>query len=347
MTLDPELRKRAQGLHFSALVADAHVDTMGRIYEEGGRFGQPSPRREIDLPRLMEGGAGLLVTACCPINTNPPACTRPDFVRATMGMVDTFFRELDDNPRLRHLRSVEELNTFRAERARGEGPIGVILAIEGGEAIDGDLALLRVYHRLGVRLMTLTHSRRNEIGDGAAEEDTGGGLSAFGRSVVREMNRLRMVIDVSHLAEAGFWHVLDESSAPVIASHSDSRALCRHPRNLTDEQALALARKGGVIGINFAPLFLVDGAVDAFGQPPGLETVLDHFDHFIGLIGATHVCIGSDFDGLPSLPADLADATKYPRLTEGLLRRGHSEEEVRGILGENLLRVIETVWRGV
>ncbi|HHW13552.1 MAG TPA: membrane dipeptidase, partial [Firmicutes bacterium] len=167
-----------------------------------------------------------------------------------------------------------------------------------------------------------------------------------------EMNRLGMVIDVSHLSPAGFWQVLEASAAPVVASHSNSQALCGHRRNLTDCQAKALAEQGGVIGVTFAPQFLRDApegvSLDQFrrwaGSSTSLADVLDHLDHFVGLVGPEHVALGSDFDGIDAVPAGLEDVSRLPALTRGLLERGYPEEAVRGILGENLRRLFETVW---
>jgi membrane dipeptidase len=186
--------------------------------------------------------------------------------------------------------------------------------------------------------MTLTWSRRNELGDGAYEEGTHGGLTRFGVDVVREMDRLGMVVDVSHLSEATFWHVMEVSTKPLIASHSNARALCGHSRNLSDEQAKAIADRGGVIGVTFVGPFLGDGRQSVQG-------VVDHIDHFAGVIGTDHIAIGSDFDGVSdnALPEGLPDVSHMPALIDELVRRGYSDAAVRGIMGQNLLRTVEGV----
>lgn len=333
-------------LHRSALVADAHVDTLGYLHFEGGSLAEPRPGQQVDLARLKQAGMGLLVTALCPHWGPIAPGLRRSWAGSVFAMLDVLDRELGAHPELQLVTGRAALRRLVAQRSGGGQQIGLVLGIEGGEALEGDLVLLRTFHRLGVRLLTLTHNVRNELADGILEEGTGGGLSRFGRAVVEEMNRLGMVIDVSHLSPAGFWQVLEASSAPVIASHSNAKALCRHPRNLADDQLLALAAKGGVVGVNFVPLFLKDDP--GGGQPTaGLEDVLDHLDYLVDLIGPAHVAIGSDFDGSGGTsPAGLEDVSRMPALTEGLLRRGHPEEVIRGILGENLLRVLEAVLPG-
>ncbi|HBK60315.1 MAG TPA: peptidase, partial [Firmicutes bacterium] len=187
-------------------------------------------------------------------------------------------------------------------------------------------------------LMTLTWSRRNELGDGAYEEGTCGGLTQFGVEVVREMDKLGMVVDVSHLSQATFWSVMQVSTKPLIASHSSARALCEHGRNLSDEQARAIADKGGAIGVTFVGPFLGEGRQSVQG-------VVDHIDHFAGIVGTDHIGLGSDFDGVPdsALPEGLPDVSHMPVLIDELVRRGYSDAAVRGIMGENLLRVVESV----
>lgn len=354
MAVSSDLTDRAEALHRSAFVADGHADTLGRLYFEGGTLAGPAPERHVDLDRLARGGVALQVMACCPVREHPPVGTTPAHARAVFGMLDLAHRELAAHPELRLIDGAAALENLAAARRAGGREIGVVLAIEGGEALEGDLALLRVYHRLGVRLLTLTHNPRNELADGVGEAESGGGLTHFGRQAVAEMNRLGMVIDVSHLSPAGFWQVLGASSAPVVASHSNAQALCRHRRNLTDEQAKALAEQGGVIGVTFAPQFLRDApegataTLDRFRRwaaaSTSLTDVLDHLDHFMELVGPEHLSLGSDFDGIDAVPAGLEDASRLPALTRGLLERGYPEEAVRGILGGNLRRLFQTVW---
>jgi membrane dipeptidase len=186
-------------------------------------------------------------------------------------------------------------------------------------------------HRVGVRSIGLTHNPRSWAADGNAEDRNGSGLTAFGVRLVEEMNRLGMLVDVSHINERGFWDVMEVTRRPVIASHSDCKAVCDHPRNLDDKQIVALANNGGVMGVTFVP-----GFIDA--KAPTLERLLDHIDYAVQVAGADHVGIGSDFDGGGTA---LKDATAFPRITEGLLKRGYSEGDVKKILGENHLRVLK------
>ena len=192
------------------------------------------------------------------------------------------------------------------DRAIAAGKIAAFLSIEGGEALAGSLGVLRMLYKVGVRSLTLTWNGRNELGDGVGA--SGKGLTAFGRAVVREMNDLGMLVDVSHLSERGFWDAMKVSTQPLIASHANCRALCDHPRNLTDAQIRAVAGQGGVIGVTFVPDFLG-------GETPSVDNVLDHIDHMIAVGGEDCVGLGSDFDGTKELPAGLADCTGLPLLT--------------------------------
>lgn len=339
--------EQAARLHRTALVADGHTDTIGRLYVEGGSLVEPPPGQHVDLDRLRRSGVGLVVCACCPVwgKLQLPAGARRDYARTVFGMIDVLHRELSAHPELRLVTDPAGLTRLEKERRAGTGVIGVALALEGGEALEGDLALLRTFHRLGVRLLTLTHNPRNELADGVAEAAAGGGLTTFGRQVVAECNRLGIVVDVSHLAPAGFWQVLEGSAAPVIASHSNARALCDHPRNLTDEQVRALAATGGTIGVTFAPQFLREGPDDQHPMSTSLSDVLDQVEYLMRLAGPESVALGSDFDGIECAPEGLTDVSFLPALTGGLLARGWAEPVVRGFLGGNLLRVFRTVWR--
>ncbi|MBC7260490.1 MAG: membrane dipeptidase, partial [Chloroflexi bacterium] len=225
------------------------------------------------------------------------------------------------------------------ERAKQTGKVAAVVGIEGAESLEGELGLLRMFHRLGVRLLTVAWSRRNEAADGIQEARTGGGLTNFGLKLVEECNRLGIMVDISHLAPAGVRDVLEVSSEPVIASHSNAYALCPHPRNLTDQQLAALAEKGGVVGVTFVPSFIAEDRKEA-----SLEKLLDHIDHIVQVAGVDHVGLGSDFDGFsPPPPAGLEDVTRLPAITSGLLSRGYAEDEIRKILGENFLRIFRQV----
>ncbi len=211
-----------------------------------------------------------------------------------------------------------------------------MLSIEGADVIEGKIGMLRVFHRLGVRMVGLVHSLRNELADGVADRRTKGGLSELGVQAVEELDRLGVLIDISHLSDAGFWDLMDVASGPVMASHSNARAVCDHPRNMTDEMIKAMADRGGVMGMNFAPGFvhLTHATV---------QGVVDHVDHIVGLVGSNHVGLGSDFDGIPYTPVGLEDVTKMPNITAELVKRSYSEEDIKKILGGNHLRLIKEV----
>jgi len=260
-------------------------------------------------------------------------------------------------------------------RAKKQGRVAALMGIEGGHAIENSLSVLREFHRLGVRYMTLTHNNTNDWADSCCDEARHNGLSEFGREVVREMNRLGMLVDISHVSDKTMSDVLDISTAPVIASHSSARALNTHLRNIPDELLRRIAKNGGVVMVNFFPLFIDQKALDANKErnerlkpqldalaaqfkddpkrlseerdklfnanplpPTQLSVLIDHIDHIAKVAGVDHVGIGSDFDGVSSLPVGMEDIAKLPVLTYELLRRGYSEKDVRKILGENFLR---------
>lgn len=320
----------AARVHAEAVVFDAHVDTVLAL-EQGRSFTSRSEAGHVDLPRLRAGGVDVQVFALYIEPQHKPE-------RATARAL-----HLWDVLRGALAAAGEEVRLCRTsadlDAAAAAGQLAAILSIEGGEAVGTDLALLRALHALGVRAMGLTWNERNAIADGAGEDGAQGGLTVFGRQVVAEMERLGMVVDVSHLCERSFWDVLATARGPVIASHSNARALCDHVRNLRDEQIRALAAAGGVMGMNFFANFL-----DADPGRADLGRVCDHIDHICGLVGPGHVGLGSDFDGIGRTPAGLPDCSHMPAITAELLRRGHREEDVRAILGGNFLRVFRQVW---
>ena len=204
--------------------------------------------------------------------------------------------------------------------------------------MEGDLGVLRVLYRLGVRLLTLTWNQRNQIADGIGESRTASGLTEFGLKVIDEMNDLGMLIDVSHLSETGFWDVIKRSKTPIVASHSNCYALCSHLRNLKDEQIKALTDKDGVIGITFVPNFLTQEK-----RKTAVKDVVSHIDYLVEKAGIDYVGLGSDFDGTGGLPLGLEGVNKIPNITAELLNRGYMEGEIEKILGGNFLRVFKKV----
>ncbi len=319
----------SQTLHFDAIVVDGHCDTLGDVLEGKRTLAERSTLGHVDLPRLREGGVTAQIFACfVPIHEYHRSATR-----YAMRMIDVLHQAIEAHP--------DELllaaGAGDIRRAKAEGKIAAILGLEGAEPLGDSLAMLRGFHRLGVQVLGLTWNFRNEVADGVTEGPKALGLSPFGVQVVEECNRLGMLIDVSHLAPAGLEDVLRVSQRPIIASHSNARALCDHARNLADAQIEAIAARGGLIGVTFVDAFLHRPAAEAT-----IEHALDHIDHLLRVAGPEHVMIGSDFDGA-DMPQGLEDATRYPALTAGMTARGHSEAVIRGVLGLNFLRVFEDV----
>ncbi|HEY8347777.1 MAG TPA: dipeptidase [Symbiobacteriaceae bacterium] len=319
--------ERAMELHRRYPVIDGHADSILQVIEGKRTLTERSDLGHLDWPRAKEAGLSCTVQA---LWTDP--VYYPVASRRAGEMLDALLAQVERAPDVVGLaRSAAEI-----EQLRAQGRIAVLINIEGAEAIQGSLALLRNFYRLGVRMMGLVWNHRNEVADGVAEEEADGGLTRFGREVVREMNRLGMVIDLAHMTPRGFYQVLELSDKPVLFTHGNCRALWDHPRNLTDEQIKALAQHGGVMGISFVSSFMNE-------KTASLTTVADHIDHVVQLLGsADHVGYGSDFDG-STPPPGLEDVTRLPALTAELLRRGYTETDMAKILGGNYLRVFRQV----
>jgi membrane dipeptidase len=367
-----EISSRAREIHFSSLLVDAHADTAQRLLFDRFDLASRDAQGCVDIPRLREGGVGAVFFALwVPVEITGGAATR-----RAWDLLDAVVKQIElHRGELALCTSCAEVRT-----ARAENKIAVLLGVEGGHAIDNDLASLREFHARGVRYMTLTHNAATEWADSSNAPPRHNGLTDFGKDVIREMNRLGMLVDVSHVSDATFYDVLETSRAPVVASHSCCRALCDAPRNLDDAMIRRLAAGGGVIHIAFHDSFLSQEYANAYralaaesaageraatekhggnearklmeGQrwsdefilagklpPVSWEKIIDHIDHAAGIAGADHVGIGSDFDGA-FMPEGMEDASKFSLLTEGLLRRGYQEAEIRKILGENTLRVM-------
>lgn len=316
-------------------VFDTHCDTILEWVNRGRDLGVRSGEGHVDLPRLREGGVQVQFFACFIEPRYKPDRGLPRVLQ----LIDAIHRMVAAYP------EQVAVATTSAEIAaiRQSGRIAAVISIEGGEAIgSGDeatlLSGLRSVYRLGVRCLSLTWNERNLLADGAGDARSGGGLSNLGAAVVAEMNRLRMIVDVSHLSERGFWDVMEVSQQPVLASHSCCWALHAHRRNLKDDQIRALAQAGGVVGINFYPDFLT-----ADPNQATLEHVLDHIEHALQVGGPDCVGLGADYDGIDTTPLGLEDATRYPALAEGLLRRGYSSDVVEKIMGGNHLRLFRQV----
>jgi len=328
------LSESALALHRRAIVCDGHSDTMLALDRQKRSLGERSTTGHADLPRLLEGGVTAQLFALFVEDEYLPG----EAIRRTLQLLDLFYREAAANA------DGMLVATTAAEirRAKAEGKLAGLLGIEGGEAIEGDLAALRCFYRLGVRLLTVTWNRRNALADGQKEARTNGGLTTLGVEAVQEMNRLGMIVDLSHLSAAGVQDVLAVSRAPVIASHSNARAVQDHPRNLTDEQVRGIAQGGGLVGVTLVPIFVAPE-----GQAT-LERLVDHIARLLQVGGEDHVGVGTDYDGFGFHgPADqfhdMPDVSHLPRLTEALLRRGLSERVIEKVLGGNFLRVFEEV----
>lgn len=311
--------------HKQITVADCHCDTLLEVINKGRRLCNYSEEGHVDLVRLQQGGvniqffAAFIETVYKPYN----ALTR------TLELINTFYREIDMCGGV----LVPGHNAKQIRRLLKDDKIVALLGIEGGEALNGNLAVLHALYRLGVRFLGLTWNQRNQIADGIGERLTGGGLTKFGRDVVREMNSLGMLIDLAHISEAGFWDVLAHSRNPVMVSHANCYALRNHPRNLKDNQITSLAKSGGLLGLSFFPEFTGNN----------IDDFLDHLDYVAALAGTEVIALGSDFDGIEKTPDGLEDSRCYPGITVKLFERGYTEKEIQGIMGGNVLRLIETV----
>lgn len=371
----------ALSIHMRAVAVDMHADTVQFVVDEGADISGRVQTTHLDAVRMREGGLDAQFFS---------VWVEPEFYG--LGGEGATARADEQVAAVRALASsrpdVWALATTAADvrRAAAEGKLAALIGLEGGYAIDEKLERVEHYFRLGVRYMTptWTHSLSWAGSSGDAEGETRG-LDEFGRRVILEMNRLGMMVDVSHVSDRTFWDVVETSRAPVVATHSNCRAIADVPRNLTDEMIVALARTGGVVSAVFYPGFLKPGwkakkdaveaeirpLVEAAGRgavgrgsagriardrvrereyaarlaPVPLSRVADHIDRVVRLAGVDHVGLGSDFDGIQATPAGLSSVAELPNLTAELLRRGYTAEDVTKILGGNVLRVMEEVER--
>jgi len=331
--LSKSREERAMRLHREAVVVDTHCDTLMQFIPQGyqppRRLGERSEKGHIDLPRMVEGGVTCQTFA---MYTGRRAFVPEAPLAATL-MVDKFYSEIEANPAIVAVTTHDEIL-----KAKKEGKVCGLLAMEGAEPLMGELAALRVYHRLGLRMLSFAWNYRTPFADGLGAKRSESKLPELGVQALEEMDRLGILFDVSHLADSVFWHVCDVMKKPFIASHSNSRAVCDHPRNLTDDMIRALADHGGVTGMNFAPAFVAKEGKDA-----DVAKLVDHIDHIVKLVGPDHVGLGSDFDGIGSTPAGLEDVSKMPNVTRELVGRGYNDEDILKILGGNHLRVFKQV----
>ena len=375
LDLPLDISDKARDLHFRSLVIDTHTDTTQRFIFEDFDLGKRHADGSVDIPRLREGGVGAIFFAVWIRGT----ITGRVAVEKAFVQVEAIQRQIQRNPN----DLVAAKTAGDILRARKAGKIAVLTAIEGAHMMGGDLGVLREFAARGVSYMTLTHVKNTDWADASTDAPAHNGLNEFGRQAIAEMNRLGMIVDVSHVSDKALSDVLAVSKAPVLASHSSCYALCSSPRNLSDELIRALVARGGVMQINFHMGFLSQEFRDveaahpeyqqqltaeaerrcgdneagqiveedrltremvAEGKLPRVDwtAILDHIDHAAEVAGIDHVGLGSDCDGA-QMPFGMEDESKLPRITDGLLLRGYSEEAIQKILGGNVLRLMQDV----
>ncbi len=372
-------------IHQSAIIVDTHADTPQRFLDKDFDLGTVTPVSEghLDLQKVKQGNLGAEFFS---IWVEPRF--EGKYAKRALELIDSVHEQARRHPDA----MVMAYTAGDIERAR-RGPkkrLAALMGVEGGHAIENNLRILRDFYRLGVRYMTLTWSNTNEWADSSGDINDPkvqhhNGLTDFGREVVQEMNRLGMLVDISHVSDKTFWDTIEITKAPVIASHSSARALTNHPRNMTDEMLAAVGKNGGVVMVNFYSAFIDENfrkayaaqrpereaAVQAWqermkaeGKPityeernkiekqfaskiprPPLKSLIDHIDHIARVAGVDHVGLGSDFDGVDSLPEGMDSVADLPRITAALVERGYTPDQIRKILGGNLLRVFRQAER--
>jgi membrane dipeptidase len=380
---DITVTAKARSIHDSALIIDTHADTPQRFLDEGFDIGSTDPNDigHISLDKAKRGNLGAEFFSIWV----EPETNQGRYAKHTFDLIDSVYEQAAKHPD----RMMMAFSTADIERAHKEHKLAALMGIEGGHSIEADMHLLRDYYRLGVRYMTLSWSNTNEWADSSGDINDEkiqhhNGLTDFGKQVVLEMNRLGMMVDISHVADKTFWDAIATTKAPVIASHSSARALTNAPRNMTDDMLKAVAKNGGVVQVNFFNAFIDEdfrkaedaqrkdekAAVQAYsdklkaeGKPvnyvdldrierewlakvsrPPLKSLIDHIDHIAKVAGIDHVGLGSDFDGVSgATPQGIDSAADLPKITQALLDRGYSADDIHKILGGNLLRVFREV----
>jgi membrane dipeptidase len=370
-----EVSARAKQLHERAIVVDTHDDTTQRlIFEKAFDIGARNKDGNIDIPRMREGGLDAIFFSIWVTGD----VTGPIAVKRALDQIDAVREAVRTHPDL-----VLASTAADVRRAASNKKIAVLMGMEGGHMIDNDLGLLRIYAALGVRYLTLTHSLNTTWADSSGDKPSHNGLTPFGRDVVRELNRLGIMVDISHVSDKTFFDALEVTKAPVIASHSSCRAISNAPRNMTDDMLRALSKNGGVVMINYNAGFLseefraatrspeLSAGIEAAGKRcagneacsiregerinqeamikgdlPRVtwEKIIEHIDHAVKIAGIDHVGLGSDFDGAV-MPLGMEDVSKLPKITDALLKKGYPERDIQKILGANILRVMEQVER--
>jgi membrane dipeptidase len=352
-----------------AVTVDTHADTPSEYLKEPVDLGAINPKLEVDYPRMKAGGLDAEFFAAYV----PAKYANKGAAAYCLKIMETTHEMVDRYPAWARFAA----STSDIRNIAHDGKRAILIGIEGGHAIEDSIDLLRAFYRFGARYMTLTHTNTNNWADSSGDEEKHNGLTPFGKNVVLEMNRLGMLVDISHVSDKTFYDVVETSKAPVIASHSSARALSNHKRNMTDDMLRALAKNGGVAMVNFYTVFLDEAARTASVEreknlapliaelkardpsegevyekgvqalykqnplPPVPYTrIVDHIDHMVKVAGIDHVGIGSDFDGISgNAPVGMEDVSKLPSIRAELARRGYSESDIRKIMGENFMRV--------
>jgi len=366
---------KAKSLHFSSIVIDTHDDTTQRLLDPKFDLGVRHSDGSIDIPRMRDGNLSALFFSIW----IPSKITGPQAVKQALDRIDAVRETVRKHPN--DLVLATTADEIRAAHAQNK--IAALIGVEGGHMIGNDLSVLRSFAALGVRYMTLTHMGNTDWADSSTDKPEHNGLTDFGKDVVREMNRLGVIVDVSHVSDKTFYDVLATSKAPVFASHSSCRAICNAARNMTDDMIRDLAKHGGIIQINYHVGFLSQEFRDAEAAHPELQKgieaeikkrcgddencssvvgdqivreymqsgklprvdwtkIIEHIDHAVKVAGIDHVGLGSDFDGA-MMPFGMEDASHLPQITDGLLQKGYSDSDIRKILGENTLRLLQQV----
>ncbi len=373
---DVQVSARAKRLHDRAIVVDTHDDTPQRLlFDKTFNIGMRNKDGHVDIPRMREGGLDALFFSIWV----PSQITGPPAVKRALDLIDSVREAVRTHPN-----DLMLANTAAdIRRAAAEHKIAALMGMEGGHIIDDDLAVLRLYAALGARYLTLTHFLNNNWADSSTDKPAHNGLTAFGKDVVRELNRIGVIVDVSHVSDKTFYDLLEVTKAPVIASHSSSRAISNHPRNMTDDMMRALAKNGGVVMINYAAAFLSEefrvasekksgnivAAMSAMSKKCGGNeacTIMENerieheammkgelpkamWDKIVEHIDHAVKVAGVDHVGLGSdfdgatMPIGMEDVSKLSRITDALLKKGYSEPDIEKILGGNILRVMEQV----
>jgi len=370
------ISERARQLHMRAIVVDTHDDTTQRLVgDKGFDIARRNTTGNIDIPRMREGGLDAIFFSIW-MNGD---ITGPIAIKRALDQIDAVREAVRTHPN----DLVLATTATEIRQAHAAKKIAALMGVEGGHMIDSDLAILRIYAALGVRYMTLTHSLNTPWADSSGDKPAHDGLAPFGKDVVREMNRLGIMVDISHVADKTFFDALETTKAPMIASHSSARAIANAPRNMTDDMLRAMTKNGGVVMVNYHAGFLSEEfrvakagpalqakldavakrcgdnegcsipATDALyheamlnGEMPKVswEKIVDHIDHVAKIAGVDHVGLGSDFDGA-TMPIGMESAANLPKITDALLKKGYSEADIEKILGGNILRVMEAVER--